>query len=117
MSVYNYTYQGVYSGLSAQMQKHMGASVIVQINEAFDFRYNKMFVDFFKKKIPMSIFEYLKIKYFTDKKDLKTAYDAILDSYFKKDQTRLNSKLLFRIALPVNKRKTICLELRREKEM
>lgn len=117
MSVYNYTYQGVYSGLSAQMQKHMGASVIVQINEAFDFRYNKMFVDFFKKKIPMSIFEYLKIKYFTDKKDLKTAYDAILDSYFKKDQTRLNSKLLFRIALPVNKRKKICLELRREKEM
>lgn len=117
MSVYNYTYQGVYSGLSAQMQKHMGASVIVQINEAFDFRYNKMFVDFFKKKIPMSIFEYLKIKYFTDKKDLKTAYGAILDSYFKKDQTRLNSKLLFRIALPVNKRKTICLELRREKEM
>ena len=117
MSVYNYTYQGVYSGLSVQMQKHMGAGVIVQINEAFDFKYNNMFLDFFKKKIPMSIFEYLKIKYFTDKKDLKTAYDAILDSYFKKDQTRLNSKLLFRIALPVNKRKKICLELRREKEM
>ena len=117
MSVYNYTYQGVYSGLSVQMQKHMGASVIVQINEAFDFKYNNMFLDFFKKKIPISLIQYLKIKYFTGKKDLPGAYKNILDNYFKKDQIRLNSKLLFRIALPVNKRKTICLELRREKEM
>lgn len=117
MSVYNYTYQGVYSGLSVQMQKHMGAGVIVQINEAFDFKYNNMFLDFFKKKIPISLIQYLKIKYFTGKKDLPGAYKDILDNYFKKDQIRLNSKLLFRIALPVNKRKTICLELRREKEM
>lgn len=116
MSVYNYTFKGVYSGKNLQQKHYMGAAAVNKINKALNYKYNDMFLDFFKTKVPVSFFESIKIKYFTDKKDLDNVYCKILDKYITDENKRLNSKILKTIKLPLSKRKTLCIDIRREKK-
>ncbi|HIS53943.1 TPA: glycosyltransferase [Candidatus Galligastranaerophilus gallistercoris] len=116
MSVYNYTYQGIYTAKNPQQKLYMGANAINRINKALDYKYNKMFLDFFKRKIPLSLMQYLKIKHLTDKETLNNLYCKILDKYIKDENERLNSKILKTIKLPLSKRKILCLDIRREKK-
>lgn len=115
MSVYNYNNCGVYSGADFNTQRYMSANIINQINQEFDYRYNSMFLDFFKKKVHVDFFQTIYIKYFARKKDLCGIYAGILDNF--KNLNRINSKILFRIAIPISNKKRVCLELKREREI
>lgn len=115
MSVYNFSYSGVYSGADSDTQKFMSASIISQINEAFGYKYNSMFLDFFKKKIQISLLKTLYIKHFAKTKDLPMIYTGILNAF--KNKARINSKVLFSCKLPIGNNKNLCFEIKREKEM
>ncbi len=115
MSVYNFSYNGVYSGADSKTQNYMSANIINQINEAFNYKYNSMFLDFFKSKIHISLFKTFYIKYLAKKKDLSVIYNQILDSYI--NAKPVNSKILFSIRIPLPKRKRLYFEIRREREM
>lgn len=117
MSVYNFSYSGVYSGASSDYRNYMSANIISQINEEFDYKYNSMLIDFFKKKIPVSPVKTIYIKYFAKKENLKTIYAEIAEKYIKRNNLKINSKTLFELRFPLGKRKKICFEIRREKEM
>lgn len=117
MSVYNFSYNGVYSSKDSDTQHYMSANVINEINKCFDYKYNSMFLDFFKKKIYVSWNETFRIKYFVKKKRLEKIYNDLLDKYLKKINRKINSKILFEFTLPLWKGKRICMEVKREKEM
>ncbi len=117
MSVYNFNYTGVYSGVDSDTQRYMSANIISQINQAFDYKYNSMLLDFFKKKIPVSFVKTVYMKYFAKKEQLERLYNDLSENFIHKNDKKMNSKTLFEFALPVGKKKRICFEIRREKEM
>lgn len=117
MSVYNFSYSGVYSGADSKTQNYMSANVIHQINKELKYSYNSMFLDFFKKKIPISFLKTLKIKYFMTKEELEKVYPLILENYIKPSNDRINSKILFNYAIPIGNNKKLRIEIKREKEM
>lgn len=117
MSVYNFSYSGVYSGSDSKTQNYMSANIINQINQGFDYKYNPMFLDFFKKKIPVSFAKTIYIKYFAKKEELEKIYNNLLERYINKGNSRINTKTLFEFAIPIGNKKRVCLEIRREKEM
>lgn len=117
MSVYNFSYSGVYSGSDSKTQNYMSANIIHQINQEFEYKYNSMFLDFFKKKIPVSFAKTSYIKYFAPKDKLEKIYTNLLEIYIKPKNDRINTKTLFEFAIPIGNKKRVCFEIRREKEM
>lgn len=117
MSVYNFSYLGVYSGADSKTQYYMSANTINQINQEFDYKYNSMFLNFFKKKIPVSFAKTIYIKYFASKENLEKIYNNLLEKYITKGNNRINTKTLFELSIPLGKKKRVCLEIRREREM
>lgn len=117
MSVYNFSYSGVYSGSDSKTQNYMSANIIHQINQEFEYKYNPMFLDFFKKKIPVSFVKTIHIKYFAPKVKLEEIYNNLLERYINKRNNRINTKTLFEFTVPIGNKKRVCLEVRREKEM
>lgn len=117
MSVYNFSYSGVYSGSDSKTQNYMSANIIHQINQEFEYNYNSMFLDFFKKKIPVSFAKTIYIKYFAPKVKLEEIYNNLLERYINKRNNRINTKTLFEFAVPIGNKKRVCFEIRREKEM
>lgn len=117
MSVYNFSYTGVYSGADSRTQNYMSADIIYQINKEFGYRYNGMFLDFFRKRIPIPIGKTLYMKYIAKVDQLEGLYNDILQTYIQKNDDRINKKTLFEVKLPIGKQKRVCFEIRREKEM
>lgn len=116
MSVYNFNYCGIYSGVGSDKQKLKSAKVINIINKEFDYKYNSMFLPFFKTRIRVSLTDSLSLKYFTPKSRLEGYYDKILTNYKNRLDGKINSKILCNISLPMPKNKALVLELRREKQ-
>jgi len=117
MSVYNFNYSGVYSGADSTTQHYMSGNIINQINQEFDYKYNAMFLRFFKKRIPVSLFKTIFLKYFASRKKLEHYYKQILEEFINQNKRRINSKIIFNFTIPLPKRKRVCFEVRREKEM
>ena len=116
MSVYNFSYSGVYSSLDSKTQNYMGANIINQINQEFNYKYNPMFLDFFKKKIPVSFIKTFYIKYFAKKDKLAQIYKKILEVYIA-PKDKINIRTIFELKIPIGHKKRISLEILREKEM
>ncbi len=117
MSVYNFSYNGVYSSKDSDTQHYMSANVINEINKCFDYKYNSMFLDFFKRKIPVSLINTLYIRYFAKNNQLAKIYADLLNKYSWRINKRINSKILFESVISLWNGKRICIEVRREKEM
>ncbi len=117
MSVYNFSYSGVFSGADFKTQRYMSANIIHQINQNFEYKYNSMFLDFFKKKIPVPLCKTLYIKYFAKKSKLEQIYTEILENFITPKNNNINIKVLFEFRIPIGNKKRVCFELRREKEM
>ena len=75
MSVYNYTYEGIYSGANNDKRKQMSVNNILTINKELDYKYNFVFLKLLKKVLKLPFFTYLKIKYFYDKEKLIKFYN------------------------------------------
>lgn len=116
MSVYNFSYSGVYSGADNKMQRYMGANAAYQINREFDYKYNGMFLKFFRRYVYVSFFQAIYIRFFAKKEDLGNIYEAILQDAIR-EKRGIYSKTIFKLELPLPKRRKFCLELRRDKEM
>ncbi len=117
MSVYNFSYSGVYSGADYRTQNYMSANVINQINAEFDYRYNPMFLAFFKRRVPIPFCKTLYLKYFAQKEKLWQIYKEILETYKNKTNEHINSKTLFELKIPIWNKKKISIKIAREKEM
>lgn len=74
MSVYNYTYEGLYSGSSYNKRKALALNNIMLINEELDYEYNFIFLELFKQMIHISRFSYILAKYFYNKRRLWKFY-------------------------------------------
>lgn len=117
MSVYNFSYSGAYSGCDSNTQHYMSGNVINQINKEFDYKYNSMFLPFFKKRIYVPLTKTIFLRYFAKKENLAQYYDEILKNFKRRIDQKIKSNTLFNIAMPLSKRKRVCLEIRLEKEM
>ena len=116
MSVYNVNFTGVYSGASSDLRRFMAAVAICALNSQFDYTYNKMFLKCIKRHRLIGVMEYFRLKYFTPKEKLPARYAAAQDRYKKKYLTLKGTKRLFMLSIPYLKNKSLCLELRKEKD-
>ena len=115
MSVYNYTNRGVYSSASSYLQRFKSASVIKQINEEFDYKYNNLLSRFFSTRLNLNFFSYLLLKYSTNKDFLSSFYDKILKAYERNYLCDWEQKPIMKISVPFGSKKRVVFELRREK--
>ena len=115
MSVYNYTNKGVYSSASSYLQRFKSASVIKQINEEFDYKYNNLLSRFFSTRLNLNFFSYLLLKYSTNKEFLSSFYDKILKTYERNYLCDWEQKPIMKISVPFGSKKRVVFELRREK--
>lgn len=116
MSVYNYTTKGIYSGLSSYEQRYKSASVIYQLNEEFDYKYNSLLSRFFSTRLNLNIFIYLVLKFAKNKTFLKNYYQYLLCSYKKRYLGDWSAKPVVKIDIPLGKKKRIVFECRTERE-
>ncbi len=113
MSVYNYTENGVYSGLNPYTQRFKSANIINLLNKEFNYKYNKILSRLFSTRLNLNFCTYLKIKYL--KQNFEATYSKILDKY--KNQYLINAdiKPIFKFKFPIGAKKWLSLELKREK--
>ena len=116
MSVYNYTAKGVYSGLSSFEQRYKSASVIHQINDEFDYKYNSLLSRFFLTRLNLNFIIYLILKFSKSKSFLKSYYQKILDTYKKRYLGDWFAKPVAKINIPLSKHKRLVFECRTERE-
>ena len=116
MSVYNYTSKGIYSGVSSFMQRFKSASVIKQLNEEFDYKYNYLLARFFSTRLNLNLFTYLILKLSKDKVFLGNFYERLLHSYKENCLGNWEQKPIAKINIPLGKKKRIVFEIRREKD-
>lgn len=116
MSVYNYTNKGIYSGASSYLQRFKSASVIKQLNEEFDYKYNYLLARFFSTRLNLNIFTYLLLKLSRNKVFLDNFYEKLLNSYQKNYLENWEKKPIVKVNIPFGKRKRIVFEIRREKD-
>lgn len=116
MSVYNYTAKGVYSGLSSFEQRYKSASVIHQINDEFDYKYNSLLSRFFSTRLNLNFIIYLILKFSKSKSFLKSYYQKILDTYKKRYLGDWFAKPVAKINIPLSKHKRLVFECRTERE-
>lgn len=117
MSVYNVTGRGIYSSLSSYEQAYKTATVINKLNAEFKYKYNYLLASFFVKRLNLTYFRYLQLRYFTSGSMLSLLYSKILHCYYKNYVAKRRRKCLLRVALPISKKKRICFEVTREKEI
>lgn len=116
MSVYNYTNKGIYSGVCSYKQRYMSASVIAQLNDEFDYKYNRLLSRFFSTKLNLNIFTYWILKFTKNKSRLAAMYEKILNTYQKKYLENWEQKPILLVDIPFSKMKRIVFEIRREKK-
>jgi len=116
MSVYDVTGRGFYSSSSSYEQFYKTAGCVYHLNKAFNWKYNYLLAEFFISRLNLTFFRYLQVRYFTRKSDLDKVYSDILGKFYKNYIVKRKKKCLFRVAVPLSRRKRICLELVREKD-
>ena len=116
MSVYNYTEKGVYSGVSSYQQRYKSASIIKQLNEEFDYKYNYLLARFFATRLNLNFLTYWVIKLAKNKSFLDNYYKKILENYHKKYLENWESKPIAKFCIPIGNKKRFVLELKREKD-
>lgn len=116
MSVYNCSGSGVYSGVSSYRQRYKTASVILQLNKEFGFKYNRLLSRFFSTRLNLNFLTYLRLRYSKNPENLDKMYDCILENYEKKYLNNRDKKPVCYLSLPLSKKSSLVLELRREKD-
>lgn len=116
MSVYNYTTKGIYSGVSSYQQRYKSAFVIKQLNEEFEYRYNYLLARFFATRLNLSFLKYLILKFTRSPKKLERIYEKVLKNYEAKYLNNRDKKPVMQINIPINRKTSLVLEIRREKD-
>ena len=116
MSVYNYTGKGVYSGVSSYRQRYNSALRIKELNTEFGYKYNRLLARFFATRLNLIFYKYLILKYTRNPARLEKMYNGILARYERKYLNNRERKPVLLVDLPLNKKTSLVIEIRREKE-
>lgn len=116
MSVYNYTGHGIYSGVSSYQQRYNAASVIKQLNEEFEYKYNYLLARLFAARLNLFVLKYWVLKFTRNPRRLKKYYEKTLKVYKEKYLNARDKKPIIQIGMPINKKTSLVFEIRREKD-
>lgn len=117
MSVYNYSQKGLYSGADEYKKLYMTANIIYLLNDNYNYKYNNLLSKSFSSRLRLNLYDYIKLRYLTPKKNLKTVYQNILRKFEQDNLKPIDTKILalWKIKIPHNKK--ILFEIKREKEI
>lgn len=115
MSVYTINFTSLYSDVSRDLWLFMTADGICVLNSQCDYTYNKIFSKCIRRHILIGAMEDFRLQYLTSKEKLPVTLCTRARLLQKKYLTPKDKKRLCMLSIPFSNIRSLCLELRKEK--